>query len=128
VNSQGLRAYLRRKAQIYKVPTGNIMSHKARIGASLAVLVLMLVMAPAAKAEPIQIVTSTSGFQLLGMGNNGHSTTNPNFDALFGAAHSDLNVADSLGDSFTSVLNPLLFTAGFTGFGSGGTYQFSFSQ
>jgi len=88
----------------------------------------MLVMAPAAKADPVQIVTSTGGFQLLGMGNNGHSTTNPNFDALFGAAHSDLNVADSLGDSFTSVLNPLLFTAGFTGFGSGGAYQFSFSQ
>ena len=64
----------------------------------------------------------------MGLGNNGHGTTNPNFDALFGAAHSDSNVADSMGDSFTTVLNPLLFTAGFTGFGSGGTYQFNFSQ
>ena len=104
------------------------MSYKAKTGAALAVLVLMLMMAPATKADPVQIVTSTNGFQLVGMGNNGHGTINPNFDALFGDAHSDLNIADSLGDSFTSVLNPLLFTAGFTGFGSGGTYQFSFSQ
>ena len=104
------------------------MSYKAKTGASLAVLVLMLVMAPAAKADPIQIVTSASGFQLVGLGNNGHGTTNPNFDALFGDAHSDSNVVDSLGDSFTTVLNPLLFSAGFTGFGSGGTYQFNFSQ
>ena len=104
------------------------MSHKTTIGASLAVLVLMLALAPAAKADPVQIVTSTSGFQLLGMGNNGHGTTNPDFDALFGAAHSASNVVDSLGDSFTTVLNPLLFTAGFTGLGSGGSYQFNFSQ
>ena len=95
------------------------MSQKVKTGASLAVLVLMLVMAPAAKADPVQIVTNASGFQLLGLGNNGHGTTNPNFDALFGAAHSDSNVVDSMGDSFTTVLNPLLFTAGFTGFGSG---------
>ncbi|MGH9929140.1 MAG: PEP-CTERM sorting domain-containing protein [Pyrinomonadaceae bacterium] len=104
------------------------MLHKAKAGASLAILALMLIMAPAAKADPIQIVTSTSGFQLMGMGNNGRGTTNPSFDALFGGAHSDSNVVDSLGGSFTTVLNPLLFTAGFTGFGSGGTYQFNFSQ
>ena len=104
------------------------MSYKAKTVAALAILVLMLVMAPAAKADPIQIVTSASGFQLMGLGNNGHGTTNPNFDALFGAAHSDTNVADSLGGSFTTVLNPLIFTAGFTGLGSGGTYQFNFSQ
>ena len=104
------------------------MSHKAKIGASLAILVLMLVMTPAAKADPVQIVTSANGFQLLGLGNNGHGTTNPNFDALLGGAHSDSNVVDSMGGSFTTVLNPLLFTAGFTGLGSGGTYQFNFSQ
>ncbi len=104
------------------------MSHKVKTGASLASLVLMLVMAPAAKADPVQIVTSASGFQLVGMGNNGHGTTDPNFDALLGGAHSTSNVADSMGGSFTTVLNPLLFTAGFTGLGSGGTYQFNFSQ
>lgn len=104
------------------------MSHKAKTGASLAILLLILVMAPAAKADPIRIVTNASGFQLLGMGNNGNGSTNPNFDAIFGGAHSDSNVVDSMGGSFTSVLNPLLFTAGFTGFGSGGTYQFNLSQ
>ena len=85
-------------------------------------------MAPAAQANPIQILTEASGFQLLGMGNNGHGTTNPNFDALFGGAHSNSHVVDSTGGRFTAVLNPLLFTAGFTGLGSGGTYQFNFSQ
>lgn len=104
------------------------MSRKVKISASLAALVLMFAMAPAAKADPVQIVTHASGFQLLGMGNNGHGTTNPNFDALFGAAHSASNIVDSMGGSFTTVLNPLLFTAGFTGVGSGGTYQFNFSQ
>ena len=101
---------------------------QVKTGASFAILVLMLVMAPAAKADPIHIVTSASGFQLLGLGNNGHGTTNPDFDALRGGAHSASNVVDSTGDSFTAVLNPLRFTAGFTGFGSGGTYQFNFSQ
>jgi hypothetical protein len=91
-------------------------------------LVLMLAMAPAAKADPIQIITNASGFELLGLGNNGHGTTNPNFDALFGAAHSDSNVVNSMGGRFTTVLNPLLFSAGFTGVGSSGTYHFNFSQ
>jgi hypothetical protein len=104
------------------------MSRKINIGASLAILVLMLVMAPAAKADPIQIITNASGFELLGLGNNGHGTTNPNFDALFGAAHSASNMVDSMVGSFTTVLNPLLFSAGFTGVGSGGTYEFNFSQ
>jgi hypothetical protein len=104
------------------------MSYKAKTGASLAILAVMLLLAPAAKADPIQLVTSASGFQLLGMGNNGHGTTNPDFDKLFGAAHSDSNAVNSTGGSFTTVLNPLLFTAGFTGLGSGGTYHFDFAQ
>jgi hypothetical protein len=104
------------------------MSRKVKTGASLAILVLVLLMAPAAKADPVQIITNASGFQVLGMGNNGHGTTDPNFDALFGAAHSDSNLIDSMGGSFTTVLNPLLFTAGFTGMGSGGTYHFNLSQ
>ena len=66
------------------------MSYKAKTGASFVVLVILLLMAPAAQADPIQVVTNANGFQLLGMGNNGHGTTNPNFDACSDGAHSDL--------------------------------------
>jgi hypothetical protein len=104
------------------------MFSKAKLGCCLATFALMLMLGPAVNADPIRITTSTSGFELLGMGNNGQGTVNPNFDALFGRAHSDSNVADSMGGSFTALINPLLFTPGFTGFGSGGTYQFNFSQ
>jgi|GEM_PF-891977 len=100
----------------------------AKIVASLALLVLVLLMAPAVKADPVRIITSTGGFQLLGMGNNGHATINPNFDALFGHAHTASHTVDSSGGSFTTVINPLVFSAGFTGLGSGGTYEFNFSQ
>ena len=103
------------------------MSHLAKAGASLAVLVLLLAIAPAAKADPIRIVTNSGGFQLLGMGNNARGTTNPNFDALFGGTHSASNVVNTMG-SFTAVLNPLLFTPGFTGIASGGLYTFNVSQ
>ena len=104
------------------------MSHKAKTGASLAILALMLMIAPAVNADPIRIDTSASGFQLLGMGNNGQGSTNANFDSIFGSAHSVSNMVESMGDSFTAVINPLLFIPGFTGFGSGGTYQYNFSQ
>jgi hypothetical protein len=104
------------------------MSYKAKTGASLAILVLMLMIAPAVNADPIQITSSTSGFQLLGMGNNGQGNPNLNFDSLFGSAHSVSNMVNSIGGSFTAAINPLLFTPGFTGFGSGGAYQYNFSQ
>jgi len=103
------------------------MSHLAKAGVSLAVLVLLLTIVPAAKADPIHIVTNSGGFQLLGMGNNARGTTNPNFDALFGGTHSASNVVNIMG-SFTAVLNPLLFTPGFTGIASGGVYTFNVSQ
>lgn len=109
--------------------TGNwIMSYKTKTGASLAILAFMLMVVPAVKADPIRITTSTNGFELRGIGNNGRGTVNPNFDSLFGRAHSGANVVNLMGGSFTAVLNPLLFTPGFTGFGSGGTYEFNFSQ
>lgn len=95
---------------------------------SLAVLVLLLGLTPAVNADPIRIVTSTNGFELLGMGNNARGGTNPNFDALYGFAHTATHMIDSAGGSFTTLINPLLFTPGFTGFGSGGTYEFNFSQ
>ena len=107
--------------------TGNIVSYTAKAGVSLAVLVLLLAIAPATKADPIQIVTNGGGFQFLGMGNNARGTTNPNFDALFGGTHSNTNFVDGM-VSFTAVLNPLLFTPGFTGTGSGGVYHFNVSQ
>lgn len=104
-----------------------IMSYIAKAGASLAVLVILLAIAPAAKADPIRIVTNSGGFEFLGMGNNARETTNPNFDALFGGEHSNTNFVDGMG-SFTAVLNPLLFTPGFTGTGSGGVYHFNVAQ
>lgn len=103
------------------------MSHKARTGASLVLFALMLMMAPAVRADPITIVTSTTGFELHSLGNNGKGVTDADFDSLIGSAYSDSRVVDSFG-SFQAVINPLLFTPGFTGFGSGGTYQYAFSQ
>ena len=104
------------------------MSYKAKTGASLVILAFLLIVVPAVNADPIQITTSTGGFELRGMGNNGRGSVDPRFDSLFGNAHSAMNVVDSSGGSFTAILNPLLFTPGFTGFGSGGTYQINFSQ
>ena len=105
-----------------------IMSHQAKTLISLAILVLVLMIAPAVNADPIRITSSTSGFQLLGMGNSAQGNTNPDYDSLFGRAHSVANLVDSVGGSFTAVINPLLFKPGFTGFGSAGTYEYNFSQ
>ncbi len=112
-------------AKSYRAVLG---AKSAKTVASFALLVLVLFMAPAVKADPVQIITSTGGFQLLGMGNNGHGTTNPDFDALFGHEHTDSYTVDSSGGSFTTMINPLVFSAGFTGVGSGGIYEFNFSQ
>jgi hypothetical protein len=99
----------------------------AKTGASLLVLAFMFLIAPAANADPIRIITSTSGFEVRGMGNNGNGVTNPDNDSLFGSAFSADFSAD-LGTSFIAQLNPLLFRTGFTGFGSGGQYPINFSQ
>jgi hypothetical protein len=104
------------------------MSYKAKTLASLAILAFMLMIVPAVNADPIEITTSTGGFELRGIGNNGRGHVDPRFDSLFGNGHSAFTVADSTGGSFTAILNPLLFTPGFTGFRSGGTYDISFSQ
>jgi hypothetical protein len=104
------------------------MPFQVRTGASLAILAFLLLMVTTVNADPIEITTSTGGFELHGMGNNGRGPVDPRFDSLFGNGHSTSNLVDSAGGSFTAVLNPLLFTPGFTGFGSGGTYQVNFSQ
>ena len=92
------------------------MYYNAKTGVSLLVLAFMFLIAPAAKADPIQFFTSTSGFEVRGMGNNGNGVTNPDNDSLFGSA-SSANFSADLGTSFIARLNPLLFQTGFTGFG-----------
>ena len=104
------------------------MSYKAKAGAVLALVAFLLIIAPVANADPIVITTSTNGFALPGLGNNGNGVTNPDFDSLFGFAHSASHDANSMGTRFVAVLNPLLFKPGFTGFGSAGTRQFNFFQ
>jgi hypothetical protein len=104
------------------------MPRLTRTAASLFVVGIMLVMAQAAKAEPIRITMSATGFDLHGLGNNGRGVTNPDNDSLFGSVGGNFHEFDSSGGSFRSALNSLLFTTGFTGFGSGGNYQIPFSQ
>jgi hypothetical protein len=89
---------------------------------ALAALLVWAVLAPAAKADPI--VIQTGGFSLQNLGNNGTGVSG--LDSLVGAASSQ-NINGT--GSFTALLNPLTFTTGFTGTGSGGqTYLFNFSQ
>ena len=104
------------------------MGYKAKTGAALVVLAFMLMVAPAVNADPIRIITSSSGFALTGLGNNGNGVTNPAADSLFGSAFSANSAANTFGSAFTTQLNPLLFRTGFTGFGSGGNYPISFSE
>jgi len=102
------------------------MLSRTRFVLSLATFVMVLILAPIANAEPLQIITQTTGFQLTGLGNNG--TGSINSDALIGNQSLESHTVDTAGGTFTTVLNPLTFLPGFTGFGSGGTYQFNFSQ
>jgi hypothetical protein len=95
---------------------------KASLG--LAILLSMIAFAPAAKADPI--VIQTGGFSLSNLGNNGGGISG--LDALVGAAASSTHTLNGPG-TFVALLNPLTFTTGFTGNGSGGqTYSFNFSQ
>src|SRR6266851_2971397 len=90
---------------------------------AFAVLAVLIVLAPAAKADPITI--TSGGFSLQNLGNNGLGISG--LDALAGAvASSTHNVTGS--GSFTALLNPLTFTTGFTGIGSAGSHPFTFSQ
>lgn len=94
-----------------------------KAGLGLAILLVSIAVAPAAKADPITI--HSSGFGLQGLGNNG---TVPNgLDSLVGAAASSSHAFSGAG-SFIAILNPLTFTTGPTGLGSGGSYLFNFSQ
>jgi len=93
-----------------------------------AALVSLLLVAPDAKADPLQIITQSGGFQLTGLGNNGNGTPNNQFDVFIGDAHSDSNTVDSSGGHFVALINPLTFIQDFTGVGSEGTYPLNFSE
>lgn len=101
---------------------------RTKIGLSLATLVLVLMVVPTANADPLQIFTQSGGFHLSGLGSNGNGTGINDFDVLIGEPGSASHTVDSSGGSFTTVINPLTFIQGFTGFGSEGTYQINFSQ
>ena len=94
-----------------------------KAGLGLAVLLVSIAIAPAAKADPITI--QSSGFALQGLANNG-SVAN-GVDSLIGAAASSVHTVNGAG-SFIATLNPLTFITGFTGIGSGGNHPFNFSQ
>jgi len=52
---------------------------------------LVVLIAPAANADPLQIITQRGGFQLTGLGNNGNGTAGNGFDVFIGDAHSETN-------------------------------------
>ena len=104
------------------------MFRQAKLGIVLAAFVVMLSVAPAANADPLQIITQSGGFHLSGLGNNGNGTGSDEFDVFIGEASSSSNTVDSSGGNFTTVINPLTFIQDFTGIGSEGTFPISFSQ
>ena len=95
---------------------------KASLG--LVFLLFLLATAPTAKADPM--VIQSGGFSLSNLGNNGGGVNG--LDAMLGTASSSSQNINGAG-SFVALLNPLTFTTGFTGNGSGGqTHSFNFSQ
>jgi hypothetical protein len=92
---------------------------------AFAAVLMAIAIAPAAKADTITFVSSTPGFTLSGLGNDG--TGDPGLDALNGAALTNTQVANGAG-SFVALLNPLTFITGPTGPNSGGTHPFNFTQ
>jgi hypothetical protein len=93
-----------------------------KAGLGLAILLVSIAVAPAAKADPITI--QSGGFALQGLGSNLGVANG--VDSLVGAAASS-SQNSSVG-SFVAILNPLNFTTGFTGIGSAGNHLFNFSQ
>lgn len=94
-----------------------------KAGLGLAILLVSIAIAPAAKADPITL--RSSGFALQGLGNNG--TIADGLDNLIGAAALSSHNVRGAG-SFIAILNPLTFPTGPTGIGSGGSDLFNFSQ
>src|SRR6476620_495454 len=93
-----------------------------------ATFVSLLLVAPTANADPLQIITQSDGFHLAGLGNNGNGTPNNEFDLFIGEAHSESNTVDSSGSRFIALINPLTFIQYFTGVGSEGIYPLNISE
>lgn len=93
-----------------------------------ATFVSLLLVAPVANADPLQIVTQSGGFHLTGLGNNGNGTPDNEFDVFIGGDHTESNQVESSGGRFTALINPLTFIQDFTGFGSEGTYPLNVSE
>lgn len=94
-----------------------------KAGLGLAILLVSIAIAPAAKADPITI--QSSNFNLQGLANTGGGANGA--DSLIGSAASSVHTINGAG-SFVTTLNPLTFITGFTGIGSGGDHPFNFSQ
>ncbi len=127
-NSLGFVAHYARRDIFLLTASETIMNRTIKLLFSAAALVSLLLVAPDAKADPLQIITQSGGFQLTGLGNNGNGTPNNQFDVFIGDAHSESNSVDSSGGRFVALINPLTFIQDFTGVGSEGTYPLNFSQ
>jgi hypothetical protein len=104
-----------------RIPGTHLFTKTALAILTLAVLAIAT---PAVKADPIALVTESGGFYLDNLGNNGP----PNgLDTLVGTVFTNNQTVDGAG-TFVATLNELKFTEGFTGFGSEGISNFSFSQ
>jgi PEP-CTERM motif len=123
-----VRGSLRTATYFRKCLVKVIMNRKAKILFIAASFIAVSLVAPAANADPLQIITQSSGFHLTGLGNNGNGTPNNEFDVFIGDAHSESNTVDSSGGRFIALINPLTFIQGFTGVGSEGTFPLNFSQ
>lgn len=101
------------------------LTHLTKAGLALFGFIVFAIAGPTVKADPLTLVTDSNGFQLSNLGNNGV----PNgLDSLLGTAVTDTRTLAGNTGSFVGTLNNLTFTEGFTGFGSEGAYNFSFSQ
>jgi hypothetical protein len=95
----------------------------AKLSLAIAVVAVSFAVAPSAKAEPVTI--RSGGFSLSNLGHV--SGGDPGMDTLVGAVNTTTrNVSGPT--SFVALLNPLTFTTGYTGPGSHGPHDFTFSQ
>src|SRR5215471_2138591 len=96
-----------------------------KVSLAIATVMMAIAVAPAAKADPLTLNTTSAGFSLSGLGNDG--TGDSGLDALNGASVTDSHVVNGAG-SFVALLNPLTLVAGPTGMTSGGPHPFTFLQ
>jgi hypothetical protein len=95
---------------------------KACLG--LAVILASIAIAPSAKADGLTI--AAGGFSLTNLGNTGGGISG--LDSLVGVGFFTTTNPAAGDGSFPFALNLLTFTTGFTGNGSAGTHNFTFSQ